>query len=150
MLTNACKYAIRAVLFLTIQSDEAHKIDVKTLAKSLDVPQPFLAKLLQKLSKNGLVSSTKGPHGGFYMSNNDANNTLWDIINCIDGSDKFSQCFLGLSKCDDTNPCPAHFIVVSFKENLLKDFKEKTIAKYAKQIKHKGQFISLKDFDAFK
>lgn len=65
MLTNACKYAIRSILFLAMHTDETKRIGVKIIAEEVDIPQPFLSKLLQKLTGNGLVSSTKGPMVGF-------------------------------------------------------------------------------------
>ncbi len=147
MLSNACKYAIRSILYLAIYTDENNKIGVKKIAAELETPQPFLAKLLQQLTRNGLVSSTKGPRGGFYLSEKDINNTVWDIIKNIDGTTKFDQCFLGLSKCGDENPCPVHFIVSPFKKSILENFEDKTIAQYVEEIKRTGKVISLKEFD---
>jgi Rrf2 family transcriptional regulator, iron-sulfur cluster assembly transcription factor len=131
MLSNACKYAIRAILYLAIQTDEDTKVGVKKIADSLETPQPFLAKLLQQLNKGNLVSSTKGPNGGFYLSKKDKENTVWDIVKSIDGTSRFDNCLLGLSKCSDENPCPIHFIVFPFKEKLLNNFRDKTILQYA-------------------
>ena len=65
MLSNACQYAIRSILYLSMHSNESHKVGVKVIADELETPQPFLAKLLQQLAKKNLVSSIKGPHGGF-------------------------------------------------------------------------------------
>ena len=105
MLTSACKNAIRSVLYLAMFSDETKKIGVKKVADEFEIPQPFLAKLLQKLNKSNLVSSTKGPHGGFFIDKDNVKKTVWDIVLCIDGTKRFDQCFLGLSKCGDDNPC---------------------------------------------
>jgi len=147
MLSNACKYAIRAILYLAVKSDESTKIGVKKIAEELETPQPFLAKLLQQLNKGNLVSSTKGPKGGFYLSKSDRENTVWDIVKNIDGTTKFDDCFLGLSKCSDENPCPVHFLVSPFKEKLLNNFRDKTISQYVYEIKQSGKVLSLKDFD---
>lgn len=150
MLSNACKYAIRSILYLGLQTSNKNKVNVKKVAQELEVPQPFLAKLLQQLTKSKLVSSTKGPKGGFYLSVDDKKNTIWDVIKAIDGSAKFDECFLGLSKCSDENPCPVHFIVSPFKENILKNFRDKTISQYVEEIKTSGKVISLKTFDITK
>ena len=150
MLSNACKYAIRSILYLGIQTDETTKIGVKKIAEELETPQPFLAKLLQQLTKTNLVSSTKGPNGGFYLSQKDKENSVWDIIKSIDGTSKFDDCFLGLSSCSDDNPCPVHFIVSPFKQKLLANFRDKTISQYVIEIKQTGKVISLKDFDVLK
>ncbi len=147
MLSNACQYAIRSILYLAIYSNESNKIGVKKIAEELETPQPFLAKLLQQLAKKSLVSSTKGPNGGFYLSKKDKENSIWDIVKCIDGTSKFDNCFLGLATCGDENPCPVHFIVGPFKEKLLDDFRDKTISKFAKEITVSGRVISLKNFN---
>jgi len=148
MLSNACQYAIRSILYLAIFTNEHQKIGVKRISKELETPQPFLAKLLQQLAKSKLVSSVKGPNGGFFLDDQNKNNALWDIVRCIDGTEKFDQCFLGLAICGDENPCPVHFIVGPFKERLLDDFRDKTIAQFADEILKSGSVISLKDFDA--
>ena len=148
MLTNATKIAIRATLYLAMFSNKTKKIGVKHIAETLEIPRPFLAKLLQKLNKSGIVSSTKGPHGGFYLNEINTKKRVWDIIVCIDNPDRFSHCFLGLAECSDENPCPVHFTVAPFKKNILNDFKGKTIAQFANEIKNSDKIIiSLKDFD---
>ncbi|MFC2109056.1 RrF2 family transcriptional regulator [Bacteroidota bacterium] len=144
MLSNASKYAIRSILYLGLHTDEKKKIGVKKIAEDLVTPQPFLAKLLQQLTKSNLVSSTKGPNGGFYLSDENKKNSIWDIVINIDGTIKFDQCFLGLKKCGDENPCPVHYIAAPFKKKILSDFKDKTIAEFTKEIELTGSVISLK------
>ena len=147
MLSKACKYAIRAILFLAIHSDKDNKIGFKKIAEELETPQPFLAKLLQQLSTHNLISSTKGPGGGFYLSENDIQHKLWDVVLNIDGSDKFNECFLGLSLCSDEHPCPVHHIVKPFKNTILEDFKQKNIGQLKQEIETNGTLLSLKILD---
>jgi len=127
-------------------SDDKKKHGVKAIAENLEIPQPFLAKLLQNLTKANIISSLKGPTGGFYLEK-ESDKTVWDIIICIDGSKKFDNCFLGLATCGDENPCPVHFTVKPFKAKIMADFKDKTISQFAKDIKNSNKVISLKDFD---
>jgi len=148
MLSSACKYAVRSILYLVLYTDETNKIGVKKIAEDLDTPQPFLAKVLQELTRNRLISSTKGPNGGFFLNKKNKKKSVWDIIKSVDGTEKFNQCFLGLSKCGDENPCPVHFTVSPFKQRILEDFKNKTILQWADEIKKSGTVLSLKDFDA--
>lgn len=146
MLTNATKIAIRATLYLAMFSDETKKLGVKHIADTLEIPKPFLAKLLQKLNKGNIVSSTKGPKGGFYLTKSNSKKRVWDIIECIDNPERFDQCFLGLAECSDDNPCPVHFTVSPFKKKIMADFKDQTITQFAKEIKNSDKvIISLKD-----
>jgi Rrf2 family transcriptional regulator, iron-sulfur cluster assembly transcription factor len=147
MLSSANKYAIRSVLYLALYSNEFKKIGVKTIADELEAPQPFLAKLLQQLKRDDLISSIKGPNGGFFLTKKNKENTIWNIIKSIEGAKKFDQCFLGLSKCTDENPCPVHNIVANFKEKILEEFKSKTISQFADEIIRTGKVISLKKFN---
>lgn len=143
-LSRASKYAILSTLFLAEHSSEDKKISVKEISESIDVPSPFLAKLFQQLVRGKIISSTKGPNGGFYFSDENASKTVCDIIENIDGLDRLNDCFLGLHKCDANNPCPVHYIVEPFKNQILGKFRDKTIKEFANEITDKGNIFTLK------
>lgn len=145
MLSRASKYAILSTLFLAEHASEEKKISVKVIAESIDVPSPFLAKLFQQLVRGKIISSTKGPNGGFYLSKKNSTNTVCDIIENIDGLSKLNDCFLGLNECDSANPCPVHFIVEPFKRSILGKFRDKTILEFAKEVSDNGRILTLKD-----
>lgn len=147
MLSNACQYAIRAMLHLALHSREDKKIGVREIGDSLGIPKPFLAQLLASLTANDLVSSSKGPGGGYFLSDLNREKTVWDIVLCIDGALKFDGCFLGLARCDDQNPCPVHYAVAPFKKTILEDFKFKSIAEMAQEMEQKGTLISLRGME---
>lgn len=147
MLSRASKYAILSTLFLAEHTNEEKKISVKTIAKSIDVPNAFLAKLFQQLVRGNVISSTKGPNGGFYLTKENGKNTVLDIIENIDGLSRIDECFLGLNKCDGTNPCPVHFIVEPFKNKIMEKFRDKTIIEFSKEITNKGRVLTLKEIE---
>jgi Rrf2 family protein len=147
MLSNASKYAILSTLYLAEHSSEERKISVKEIADNIDVPSPFLAKLFQQLVRGKIISSTKGPHGGFYLSDKNKKKNVLDIIDNIDGLNKLNGCFLGLHECDSTNPCPVHFIVVPFKNNILAKFRDLTIMEFAQEISDKGTNLTFKNIN---
>lgn len=144
MLSRASKYAILSTLFLAEHSRVDKKISVKEIANSIDVPSPFLAKLFQQLVRSKIISSTKGPNGGFYLTEKNGKRNVLDIIEVIDGLDKLNDCFLGLDECDSKNPCPVHFIVEPFKNGILGKFRDKTIMEFTKEISEKGRVLTLK------
>jgi len=141
MLSKQSKYAIRAVLYLAIHSNSKNKMGSKEVAKKIDIPAPFLAKIFQSLSKTKLIRSAKGPNGGFYLTDKEKQNNLLDIIACIDGLRKFNECFIGLPKCSDENPCAIHHIVSPFKTKLEEELTNKTIADFAEETKNGKSFI---------
>lgn len=147
MLSRASKYAILSTLYLAENSSKTKKISVKEISKAIDVPSPFLAKLFQQLVRGKIISSTKGPNGGFYLTKRNSNKNVCDIIENIDGVNKLNECFLGLDVCDAKNPCPVHFVVQPFKENIMAKFRDKTIKEFADEIKSKGRVLTLKNIE---
>jgi Rrf2 family protein len=78
---------------------EPEKLNVKTLAERLDASEAHLAKVLQKLSKAGLVQSFRGPTGGFTLNHSPEEITLLDIYEVIEGKVNLSECPVGLDEC---------------------------------------------------
>lgn len=135
MLSNQSKYAVRGVIYLAIHASETNKFGSKEVGNKINVPVPFLAKIFQKLSKEQLISSSKGPHGGFYLSDEQLEGNLLEVIHSIDGKDSFNSCFIGLPECSDENPCPVHHLAGPLKHQLLEDLEKRSIAEFAKDAK---------------
>lgn len=147
MLSRASKYAILSTLYLAEHSSKEKKISVKQIADEIDVPSPFLAKLFQQLVHAKIISSVKGPNGGFYITPKNGKKTICDIIENIDGLHKLNECFLGLHECDSKNPCPVHFIVEPFKNSILGKFRDKSILEFSKEVSDNGRVLTLKNID---
>ncbi len=134
MLSKSSKYALRAVLCLAVNSDENKKMSPKTIAEKIDIPVPYLASILQQLSRNEIISSTKGRNGGFYITQENAETPLLKIIECIDGLNTFTECMIGLPNCSDESPCPIHHLFSAIRTNALKELKDKSIKDFSKDI----------------
>ena len=145
MLTNQSKYAIRAVLYLAVYTSIDKKMGSKQVAEKIKVPAPFLAKILQKLVKEAIISSTKGPKGGFYLTEKNLLNSMLDIVRVIEGLELLGECFLGLPKCGDDTPCAIHHLVAPFKHTMIEGMGDKTIRAYAKETKEGKSFLFLED-----
>ncbi len=118
MFSQASKYATKAVIFIWTQSLEEKKTSAKEIGQQIDAPEAFTAKILQQLVKAKLISSTKGPNGGFYVKESQNKVTLKEIISTIDGDNLFVGCALGLDKCSDKNPCPLHFEMMKVRKDM--------------------------------
>lgn len=127
MFSNSAKYAIKAVLYLAVNASEEHKIMIKDLAEPINVPRHYLAKLLQELSKKHLVSSTKGPKGGFYLSSKNRNVKVMEIINAVDGEERLQSCLLSLEGCNSKNPCSLHHLIYDDRQRILKNLNETSL-----------------------
>lgn len=108
MLSISCKAAIKAVIYLGSKCELEYKASVKEVSEFINENEHTVGKLLQKLAKEKIINSSKGPKGGFYISKVQRNLRVIEIIQAIDGKDVFKQCGLGLSKCSESRPCPFH------------------------------------------
>ena len=143
MLSNSAKYALKAVLYLAVHSDEDHKIMVRDIAEPINVPLSYIAKLLQELSKQQIVSSTKGIYGGFYLTSLNLKQPIINVIYAIDGPNWMHSCLLSLENCDDHVPCPFHHLANPMRSQLVELLKVKAIEDVAKDIKSGLSFLPL-------
>jgi Rrf2 family protein len=110
MFSKACEYGLKATLYIAEQALKSEKkTGVKDIAKQIDSPEAFTAKIMQILSRNKIVNSLKGPSGGFYIPKENLEKIkLSEIVKAIDGDDIYRGCGLGLSQCNAEKPCPVH------------------------------------------
>jgi Rrf2 family protein len=144
MLSNSCRYAIRAVIYLASQPESAGKTGIRKISQDLDLPTPFLAKILQQLAKQKILSSTKGPHGGFSILKNPQTITLFDIVNTIDGDGIFTNCVMHNGSCasvdNNKKPCPLHDDYSKTRTDRINLFRDKTIYDLVKRVSNADLF----------
>ncbi len=143
MLSNTCKYAIRAVIYISVYASSKKKVGIKEVSSKLDIPSPFLGKILQTLSKHNILDSTKGPNGGFILSRQSEEISLMDIVEIIDGTDIFTTCLIRTSKCSDEEPCGLHGSVSKLREQLKNFFINQTINDLASEFKKDNSNINI-------
>lgn len=147
MLSNTCKYAIRSVIYLSLNAKEGKKIGIKKISEDLEIPTPFLGKILQSLARQKMLTSTKGPHGGFGMGKEPKEITLMNIVEIVDGLDMFENCLIGMKPCKtDTNnrpPCPVHNQFSGIRESMFNLFNNKTIGQLIDEMENNKEYISL-------
>lgn len=147
MLSSTCKYAIRGIIYIALYGEDNRKIGIREISEALDIPTPFLGKILQTLAKNKLLNSTKGPNGGFSLAKPAKEINLLQIIKIIDGLDLFNECLIGLRSCSandhDDVQCPIHNKYLPISKQLYTMFENENIEDMAHQIKASGGKISL-------
>jgi Rrf2 family transcriptional regulator, iron-sulfur cluster assembly transcription factor len=136
MLSNTCKYAIRACIYLALNADEDKKIGIKKISEDLNIPTPFLGKILQVLAKNKILASTKGPNGGFSLGKPAKKISLMDIVTIIDGDDSFNSCVIGVVSCTTAEThCPIHEKYGPIRDQAKNLFMQQDIEELAQSIK---------------
>jgi Rrf2 family protein len=143
MLSNSCRYGIRAIVYLASYYPEKNNIGIKQISSDLGLPTPFLAKILQQLAKNKIISSTKGPNGGFSFLKKPESISLFDIVRIIDGEGIFRNCIIHDGSCSDVRKskksCPVHNDYSRVRNDLVKLFKSKSIGELVRTTKSSGK-----------
>ncbi len=130
MVSKTCEYAIRAMLFIAQKSKSNTKVSVKQIARAIDSPEPFIAKILQELSRKGLLLSAKGPTGGFFLDKAGLKQSLADIVSAVDGDKLFTGCGLGLKSCSEKKPCPIHDEFAAVRQQIKSMLQSATVGDY--------------------
>jgi len=139
MFSKACEYAIKAVLHIAHKSRSDERVGVKDIAKAIDSPEAFTGKIMQQLSKSGLVKSIKGPSGGFWMGEDERKSAnIKDIVKVIDGDKLYTECGLGLKQCNDNKPCPVHEQYKEIRDALVKMHTETNLDELAEKLENEA------------
>ncbi len=142
MFSKACEYAIRASIHIADQSLKSRKVSLKDVAKAIESPEAYTSKILQQLSRNQVISSEKGPTGGFLMNEKALHETkLSTIVAVIDGDNIYSGCGLGLKKCNEKMPCPVHHQFTSIRNDLKKMLETTTVKSLTKDLEKGLTFL---------
>jgi Rrf2 family protein len=117
--SKTCEHGIRSVIYLAVNTCDSKKAVLRDIASAIDSPEAFTAKILQELTKSNLISSVKGPFGGFYITNDQLDLVnLKQVVEALDGEEIFIQCALGLKVCSHDKPCPLHDEFLSIRGEL--------------------------------
>ncbi len=143
MLSTSTKYVLRAVLYLAVNSSENKKVLAKDISGPTNIPKAYLSKLLQELSKHRIVSSIRGPGGGFYLTPENKKVPLIHIVQVIDGDSRLNSCMLSVRDCDEDHPCPIHHLVGDAKTNFIKNLKENSLEDLVKSIQNGDSVLPL-------
>jgi Rrf2 family protein len=140
ILSKSCEYAVRAAIYIALKTQQGEKTGIIAISKAIGSPTHFTGKILQALARKKVISSIKGPHGGFFIEN-PKDIYLVDIIKAIDGSGLFSSCVMGLKTCSDTKPCPMHEQIKPIRTQLLTEFSKKSVDELVKDFDKTGYFL---------
>jgi Rrf2 family transcriptional regulator, iron-sulfur cluster assembly transcription factor len=126
-------YAIRCLLFLV---ENRGRLATKTeIAKAVEAPDLFVAKILQRLVKASVLVSVRGIHGGFALGREPSAISLLDVLGASQASLAFRPCVLNPKACPLQDTCPSRPIWVKIYENTIRELRQTTFDKLAKEHK---------------
>lgn len=125
MISQTSEYALRVVVHLAGLRDQPATI--RQIATAAKIPEGYLAKVLQSLSRAGLVRSQRGLHGGSVLARRPEELTIYDVIQAVDPLQRIRTCPLQIAS-HGTNLCPLHRRLDQAMENVERAFRDSTIA----------------------
>jgi len=131
LITRNTDYAVRALCCIAEQKQEV--ISADRLVKSLDMPRPFLRKILQILNKEGLLNSTKGKGGGFALALSPGKITLTDVMKIFQGPIRLNECKFKKSYCPYISDCLLKKKIDEIEKEVITKLKAITIASIIKK-----------------
>ena len=138
--SRSAEYAIRAFVRLA-QVSEGRITRARQIAELEGIPAPFLAKILQQLTRSGQLRSSKGPTGGFALRLPAEAISLRRIVEALDGLEGYRRCPIGLAECTDQAPCGMHDSWKSLRSRIMDYWERTTIADLAKELEQKRRML---------
>ncbi len=130
-LSKTADYSLRILSFMAKKPEQLHT--AKELVAKLNISDKYLRRLMTKLSKSGFIKSVQGREGGYRFVQPVEQIYLSQIIDAVDGLDKYMGCILGFGECSDDNPCALHKKWSFVREEIMNLFKTTSIAEMAKK-----------------
>ena len=127
LVTRETDYAVRTVLYLAKNRDRT--ASVKEVAKVMQIPKSFLAKLLQRLVRSHILTSMRGVNGGFQLAQLPSEITLLSIVEAIQGPAGINVCAIDSKRCKLSSTCAVHPVWVEIRKEVEKRLKRETIGK---------------------
>lgn len=129
------------MIFIAQQSKDKGRVGIKEIAKGIDSPEHFIAKILQELGRKGVVQSAKGPNGGFFLDSKDRECSLAKIVRVLDGDQLFTGCGLGLPHCSEVHPCPIHEQFKSIRQDISTMLENARIGEFSEKLDERLLFL---------
>ncbi len=131
MFNKETEYALRGLVFIQQQNKKGIIPGLEQIASEIDAPRFYIAKILQRMVKQGFLRSQKGKGGGFYFEAMNADLTLKEVILSTEGDKTFNGCGFGLKNCSCSSPCPLHHKYAPIRDNLNRLVSTETIQSLA-------------------
>ena len=126
-LTKAGDYGIFGVIYLAKQP-RGKIVSLSEVSKAENIPEKFLAKIFQSLTRSGLLRSHRGAGGGFSLARPANKITVKELLESIQGPIYFTKCLSNLYDCDRKDICKLRNLWKKAQDYALKILTQKTLA----------------------
>lgn len=127
LITRETDYAVRTVVYLAKDPDQV--ASATEIAHAMHIPRSFLAKILQRLVRSGILTSSRGAYGGFRLIKKTSAISLFDIMMAFQGPAGINACAIDKKRCRLSANCTVHPIWVDIRKEVEARLKQETIDK---------------------
>jgi len=127
VLTRAGDYGIFGVIYLAKQP-RGKIVSLSEVSKAEDIPEKFLAKIFQHLTRSGLIRSHRGARGGFSLARPANKIAVKELLEAIQGPLYFARCLSELEDCDRKDICKLREVLQKAQDNTMKILTQNTLA----------------------
>lgn len=117
-LSKKADYALIAMKHLALRPDQAAS-SAREIAEQYDIPVELMAKVLQRLAREGLLASHQGTRGGYQLSRSPSAISVADVIQAVDGPLTVTACSTDDDNCDQYSKCSVRDPLWKIKERIL-------------------------------
>lgn len=126
---RSAQVALQAVLWLA-SKDERTPRRVADIAAVLGVPAPYLAQIVQRLTRVGVLRAVHGPGGGVRLARPPREMYPWEVISALEPVAEYERCLLGMGDCNNEQPCPLHKFWAPTRSTILHQLQNKNLAEF--------------------
>ncbi|AKJ42987.1 Fe-S cluster assembly transcriptional regulator IscR [Pragia fontium] len=129
-LTSKGRYAVTAMLDVALHSQEG-PVPLADISERQGISLSYLEQLFSRLRKNGLVSSVRGPGGGYLLGKDAGDIAVGSVISAVDESVDATRC-MGSGGCQGGTRCLTHTLWHDLSERISSFLNEITLAELVK------------------
>lgn len=133
MFNKETEYALRGLVYIQLQNYHGRRPGIAEIAKEIEAPPFYTAKILQRLVRQGFINSLKGKGGGFFFEDNKPDLTIKKLVTHTGGSNIITGCGFGLKNCSEDSPCPLHEKYAPIREAIEKLVSTETVQSLARK-----------------
>jgi Rrf2 family protein len=130
LINRDADYGLKALLVIARRG--ATVTSVSELTEGLNIPRPYLRKIMQALARKGVVRSFKGRGGGFVLNRPAQEIAVADVIRIFQGEISLHDCLFKKRICPDVDTCPLRQAIGGLERRLVKDLEALSVASILK------------------
>lgn len=130
--------ALQTTLLLALEPQGSSR-RIRELADELGVAASYLTKIVQNLTRVGLLRAMRGPGGGVQLARPAQMIHPWEVLVAMEPAGEFTRCLLGMRQCDEETPCPLHGVWAPARSTIREILQTKNLREFAVEAQRRGR-----------